>query len=244
MLQVCEQLGCVRLLYPYFNTVIVEQRQKVYIAIRLDAARWMRLAISLESTSIYTECLIHLAGAWPHWPWKTDRNTLPNELLKLVATKSKQIDDQCLEINQDLLLSTICVGRKGEPVTCAPEQMETWLLVQTFRDILASGIRNMNASNRRSLIQGKFYRRIHKGGEHYMSFEEVRCTCLDILPKGSWKELGSDLSDIKKYASVLVAPLAKNNLMIDPDAYNVGYLTCTEVYPSDVPWEQDVMEVA
>lgn len=54
--------------------------------------------------------------------------------------------------------------------------------------------------------------------------------------KLEWAELGDDLQRLKDYAADLVQDLAVNELMIDPDANNVGYLTCAKIRDEDIPW--------
>jgi hypothetical protein len=51
-----------------------------------------------------------------------------------------------------------------------------------------------------------------------------------------WNDLHDDLKLLKDHAAEIVAELAVNELMIDPDGNGVGYLTCTKIKNEDVPW--------
>lgn len=237
------ELGCLNLLRPHLSNAFAQYREKLFIAIKKDAPRWIKVALALEDTSIYTECLIHLVGAHPCWPWQTKRTVLPHELEQFVANKSEELDQLCTEIERDLLVITIETGRDQKPVSCEDRtQMESWMLVQVFRDAIAAGLHSVDKGNRKSLRRGTLYRRVHKGGSAYMEYEDVRSRCLGIL-QSNWRDLGGDLKILKGYASALVAEVAENQLMIDPDAHGIGYLTCTKIGPEDIPWNRTTEHV-
>lgn len=160
-------------------------------------------------------------------------------VLRIVAAKAKGLQRLIVDVNEEILLATICVGAGKEPVRCTAGDMPTWFVVQLFRDTVCQALWEMKKSNKASMERGSMYRKLHKGGDVYLSFESARIKCLQIQPKGEWKEMGSDLTALKSYVSQVVAPLAQNRLMIDPDAHGVGYLTCVNVEAADIPWERE-----
>jgi hypothetical protein len=230
-------LDCLGPIRPYISSSLAQYRQKLFLAIKDDPARWIKLAVSVEDTSIFTECLIHLVGAHPHWLWPTNKTSLAAEYCQLVSKKSKELDQLCVEIDRDLLMITIEVGqgRNQEPVPCHRSLMETWMLVQLFRDTVSRSLHTINKPRQRSIERGSIYRKIHKGGSAYMEYEDVHCTCQGIM-QTSWRDLGEELKVLKEYASEIVRDVAENELMIDPEAHKIGYLTCAKIKPEDIPW--------
>ena len=59
-----------------------------------------------------------------------------------------------------------------------------------------------------------------------------------LFRSGEWKDLGEDLKIMKQYAVSAVRELGDNDLMIDPDAHGVAYLTCVQVEKDDIPWKR------
>ncbi|KAF2474117.1 uncharacterized protein BDR25DRAFT_385577, partial [Lindgomyces ingoldianus] len=233
LVKVAMDLGCLHLIQPYLGNVFGQFRQKLFVAIKSDPARWIQLAMALENTSIYTECLIHLVGAHPGWTSPTSKKTLPTELQQLIARKSEELDSKCTELERELLLVTIKV-RRG-PVTPQDGHVETWMLVQMFRDALATQLLSMRTPKQMTLRRGVVYRKLRKGGSEYMEIDEVRGVCRGIM-QSDWKDLAEDLKILKEYAAAMVEDMAANELMIDPDAHGIGYLTCTKVKADDMPW--------
>ncbi|ORY16167.1 hypothetical protein BCR34DRAFT_597961 [Clohesyomyces aquaticus] len=234
LIRIAGELVCLPLLRPYLGNGFGEFRQKLYVHIKNDPARWIQLATALENQSIYTECLIHLIGAHPSWPWPTPRKTLAPDLRSLIARKSEELNRKGNKLERELLLNTIQV-RRG-PVTPQDGHTETWILVQIFRDALATQLHSMQTPKQTATNRGTMYRKIYKGGSEYMEVDEVRSACRNII-QGRWEGLAEDLNGLKEYAKAMVADMAANELMIDPDTHGIGYLTCAKVDSSDVPWK-------
>jgi hypothetical protein len=241
-LEVSEQLvniacdmGCIALVESHIGNALLQFRQALFVAIKADPPRWLKLAFHLKNDSIYTEALIHLVGAHPCWPWSTTkRDILPEGISRLVARKSEELDHMCLEVERDVLFLTIQV-HKGPVTPQEASQFDTWFIVQTFRDILA---REFNALDRlsdskRSMARGAMYRKLKSVA--YMPPEEMRRMMQQIMP-GAVDSLEEDLGMLKEYASEIVADLAKNELMLPVEAHKIGYLTCTKVGREDIPW--------
>ncbi|KAJ4353872.1 uncharacterized protein N0V89_005602 [Didymosphaeria variabile] len=241
LIKVATELGCVHVLRAHLSSMYASYRQKVYLAVKSDPPRWIQLAIALENRAIYDECLIHMVGAHPKWPWPTSRKFVAEPVQHLVKQKALELDRLRLEVEHELLLITIHIGdplrrhiRAPNPAETA--EVETWLTVQVFRDELAQHISNVTEHPERTLHLGRLYRGIHKGNLKWLSTEYARELIEGMMTMG-WKDLGEDMGKLKEYAARVVEKLADNQLMIDPDAHSVGYLTCVKVRDDDVLWE-------
>jgi hypothetical protein len=231
------ELGCLHLVRSYIGDVLSQHRQALYLAIKSDPARWIQLALALQNQSIYTECLVHMIGAHPRWSptWPTKRTALPEEILSLVKRKSQKLDQMRTELERDLLLATLPYGQKGVPLNPADRaQTETWITVQIFRDQLAQRIDQLDRT-RDSLSRGTLFRGLHKGTLPYLETDHIRSICQGTM-RSDWRDLADDLKCLKEYTGLLVKELAANELMIDPDTNDVGYLTCAKIEGEDVPW--------
>jgi hypothetical protein len=236
LIKIAGNLGCLHLIRPHLGNVFSQYRQNLFVSIKSDPPRWILLAMALENASIYEECLIHLVGAHPTWPWPTKRTVLHPELRQLIANKSAFLDKLCTEAERDLLVATIRVGK--DPVS--PHErgnVDTWMVVQVFRDALARHFHSLGHSiSKKAKNRGTFFRGLHKGS--YMDTEDVRGMCQEIM-NSSWKDLSDDLKALKAYAADTVEMLAKNQLMIDPDTHEVGYLTCIRIESKDFLWRTE-----
>ncbi|KAF1851016.1 uncharacterized protein K460DRAFT_412639 [Cucurbitaria berberidis CBS 394.84] len=232
--EIAQNLGCLHLITSHIGNALFSYRQSLFSAIKADPARWILLSMLLQNDSIYTEALIHLAGAHPCWPWPTKRTVVPGEIRRLIMTKSRALDRLCLEAERELLLLTIYV--RSKPVQPQEKsQFDTWFIVQNFRDILAREFNTLENDRKKSMRRGAIFRKIRKGGSLYMSYEEMRRLMERIMPSAV-DNLSEDLTLLKKHASGIVEELAANELMLDVEANHVGYLTCTKVGDEDILW--------
>jgi hypothetical protein len=235
LVEIATSLGSLHLLRPYVANSFSQYRQALFLAIRSDPARWLKLAIPLQNRSIYTECLIHLIGVFPRWEisWPTKRTALTEDMRNLVKRKSEELDRKRIETERDLLLTTIPYGRKNLPLDPTERgHQETWTAVQVFRDQLAQRIDELDRTTN-SLSRGHLFRSLKKGTLACLETGRVRNICKAMI-HSDWAELDGDMRLLRGHAAKLVAELAANELMIDAD--NVGYLTCAEIKDEDVPW--------
>ncbi|KAF2490461.1 hypothetical protein BU16DRAFT_470223, partial [Lophium mytilinum] len=214
-------------------------REALFVSIKNDPARWLSLSVDLESPSIYTEALIHLVGSYPAWPWATPRSEIAAGVHRLIKAKSQHLIKLSALVERDLFLNSI-EGADGKYVTMESD-FEAWMPAQMFRDwfcreVRAAAFKNSDATNPMRI--GALYRRIRKGGDAYLPFDEVLKTLmLRVRNKtDSWSELADDLKMLKEYATKTVAEITTNKLLLDLEANTIGYLTCVEVTPADYPW--------
>ncbi|KAF1362063.1 hypothetical protein EJ07DRAFT_175262 [Lizonia empirigonia] len=216
---VARHLGCTHLVTSHIGNALVQHRQSLYRDILADAPRYLLLSLALENVFFYTEALIHLVGAYPSWPWPSERTALPEDTLQLIANKSRELDTKVLEVERELLL-TITTSR-GTPYSAGTySQFDTWFVVQLFRDTLTNVFRQHDAS-RPSLKRGSLFRKIKAGGSTYMAYEDVRRIVLRVMPSAV-ETLDEDLKILKEYASDIVADLARNESNLDVEEHKVG----------------------
>ncbi|KAI4642436.1 hypothetical protein J4E93_007584 [Alternaria ventricosa] len=217
--KLAEDLGCLGNLpnlRSQINATLLLHRHALLRAIKNDPARWLLLSLSLHNDSIYTEALIHMSGAHPSWPWPTPRSSLPEEIVRLITAKSFELNQRCTEIERDLLLLTINVGRgaSSHPVSLlVNSEFDTWFVVSTFRSILAQEFTNLHDDDKGSLRRGTMYRKIWKG-EGYMPYENMRRMMEQVMPSAV-QNLSEDLAILKREASAYVKDLAKNEALLD-----------------------------
>lgn len=233
------ELESLHLVRPHLGKFLNEYRHDLFLAIKDDPPRWIKLGEALENKAIYAECLVHLVGAYPRWgPWATAEVKNPG-LLEVIRKKSREVEQLRIEIERDLLLTSLPYGDRALDPT-QREQAETWLVVGVFRDQLAQEIHRLNPTDKIGAFgavwkRGTFFRGLAKGLFEPLDGERVRRVCQMVM-RAEWTDLLDDLEHLKEYAKQVVGELAVNELMIDPDANGVGYLTCVKVEDEDIPW--------
>jgi hypothetical protein len=234
LVSIASSLNCTHLISASLSALLHSYRRTLYTSIAADPARYLALALSLHDSSIYTESLIHIIGAWPCWPWSTKRETLPAEILDLVVRKAEDLEQMCVDADRDLLLLTIQIGNAPvEPSDHA--QFDTWFVVQLFRDTLARTLHELDGDKKKSLKRGSLYRKLRHGGADYMPYEEMRRVVGRVMPS-ALECLEEDLGMLKDHASRIVREVTGNELVLDVEESNVGYLTCMKVGREDLPW--------
>ncbi|KAF2868315.1 hypothetical protein BDV95DRAFT_500755 [Massariosphaeria phaeospora] len=245
LIRVAAPLGCIPLLRPHIDSHLAQYRQELFTAITDDPPSFLLLGMALQNRSIYTECMVHVCGAWPAWPFKTKIKQMmkPQDPLHLlIEKKTVERDAAILQTENDLMLITIHIpdGTMRRPVKCTDQAwLETWVIVQVFHDHLTYALRTLAFDKKASLKRGVLFRTIHKGVNAYMEYEYARDLCKKIMPLGFKREFGQDLKNLKEHAALITRHLAKNELMIDPDQHDLGYLTCTKIEDADIIWNME-----
>ena len=239
-LEQCERLVAIAKFYnslqvvaPHVGNLLAQFHHTLYSAIAENPPRWLKLAMALESPSIYQEALIHCAGSWPHWSWDVPCTSIHPKVLGIVAAKATDLEILCLRVNQELFVHSLSVAGKAVSLGCSSE---SWVVVQVFRDWVAHQIElNREANTAR---KGTFYRLMRKGGDAYLPSAELYSVLHGIKGNGMkfWDAVEEDLKALKNFASTAVAQLTKNNLILDVEAAGIEYLTCAIVNKEDYPW--------
>lgn len=239
LVKLAQEYDCLQHIRPHLGNLLSQFRQTLFVSIKNDPPRWLRLAVDLESPYIYTEALIHLVGCHPSWPWATPRTEIVSQVHKIVKAKAQHLAKLTAAVERDLFLNDIQAS-DGSFVALGGD-FESWLAVQLFRDWF---VREVRAAQYKSKDEtnpmriGYVYRKVKKGGEAYLPYDQVlRTLTTRVRDKtNSWDELAADLKILKEYASKTVEDLTKNKLMLDVEVHNIGYLTCTDITPGDYAW--------
>jgi hypothetical protein len=242
LVELATELGCVRILRSHLGLSFSNYGKDLLIAITKDPARWITLAISVKNVLIYKECLVHLIGAQPCWPWKTQirYKTLPEDIQHLIRTKSVAIQHTREYYEKNLLSMSlpysVSNGQRIIPLDpTQSSQKDTWITVQVFRDQLAQRIDELDRSKEGALHHGTFFRRLGKGTLDLIETDRIRGICEGTM-NSNWPDLNKDIKLLRNHARKEVGALAGNSLLIDPDDHGIGYLTCAEVKDEDIPW--------
>lgn len=235
-----------------WRTFFSQYRKKLFEAIMQDPVRWLNLSILLESSSIYTEAFVHLAGSLNSFLRTNTKSNIPPVVLAQLKRK-----DEKLKSAKEMVvgeLSRLTVHVDGKPVKMGGS-LETWITVQLFRDWLAvelDKIERQGADSSRRLSGdrvsgnsgtvpygiGTLLRRIYRGGDAYLAYDKVIKEIKETFEflGSDWEDLADDLRALKDYASRTVKKICSNNLMIDPESHKIPYLTCVDVAPNEFPW--------
>lgn len=229
-----EGLPAVRM---YISNSLTELRHRLYTAIAQDPVRWLNLAVRLNSKVIFSEALIHCVGGFPGMAWPTPSTKILQEAQQVTFEKAMALDSWAKRVDMHLLENTLRDKTSGKAVS--PEYGRgSWVVVSIFRDWLLEQKRKLH--KRRYQCQfATVYRQIYKGGEAYLKLEDVDMLVNEVLGPSYNFYAEDSLDKLKNSAKEAVAPVIKNNLMIDPEIAEIPYLTCVEVEEQDYPWERD-----
>lgn len=237
LVEVAERYGSLYVVRPYLGNIFSQYRHALFVAIWMDPPRWLNLSIPLQSAAIFSEAIIHLAGCWPQWPWRTPQSTIAPDTLQMVAAKAKALADLRNKVDRNILQNTIT--QNDRPVTLT-SSYETWLVVQLFRDWFIN--QQNHFQNIKRPHYGSVYRLMRAGGDAYLPAERQLEMLLGLSGStlGMWEEVGEDLKLLKEFAQGAVVQLCKNALMLDVEEAGVPYLTCVDIVAEDLPWMKQV----
>ena len=232
LITISKYYGSLAVIQPYLSSHLTQYRRTLFVAIANDPPRWLKLSIDLKSPLMFSESLNHCVGAWPNSPWPTTL-TEPT-IMSLIRRKGEALARNRAQLDMKLLVNSL-TSDHGDPVTFVSDP-ESWMMVQFWRDWLT---RQMYAQRKVDKEHhATHYRLIRKGGDAYLPKEALREAISDMWGNGmgTWCTAAVDMETLKEFAQHLVAGLTENKLMIDPEAFGIPYLTCTDVMPADYPW--------
>ncbi|KAF2142896.1 uncharacterized protein K452DRAFT_203524, partial [Aplosporella prunicola CBS 121167] len=239
---------------PHVGNVLSQFRHRLFEAIAQDPPRWLNLSIHLESTMIYTEAFIHCVSS-PAWVWPTTEAHVSKATLSLIKEKGEHLLRAQKGVVEQLLRNTILEG--NQPIIDMGNQLETWIVIQYVRDwlvrqlhLIESPILGANVDTPKSHILnghhstdrlpgiGALFRQILRGGDAFLPYDKVLKELKEAFEYMNldWDDLADDLRMLKDHAREIVRDMCKNNLMLNLEEHNIGYLTCTELDAKDFPW--------
>ncbi|EME42800.1 hypothetical protein DOTSEDRAFT_72311 [Dothistroma septosporum NZE10] len=235
---------------------------QLWHAIAKDAARWLILSVRLQSTLVYNEAFVHVAGAYPAWPWtgvkeSTVRVEFPLVYQAIVA-RSRELQFGRQSIERMLMCKTITCAPKSGPdrgklIPVSQRQRPiVYSVLNIWRDWITSHIAQLDSgytykldvedplckhASGECLNEAGFHRTVGRGGDAYLPSEPL---IEDYWEKDNFPGLNEPmfrnvLKELKEEGAKVVAPLLKSYLQYD-GRDKLPYLTCIRVSEEDVPW--------
>ena len=228
----CEGLPAIRM---YATSALNDQPHALYRAIAGDPVRWLNLSVRLESKALFREAFTHCVGGFPRADWPTPVECILPHMWRTVESKAEKLSAWMMEVELKLLKTTLSDGR----VPASPEHGSgSFLVVSMFRDWFLNQTRFQERQGRKYHYAEPF-RHIAKGGDAYLKVEEMSRKVSAFFNGSPYSlDIQASLDVLKKKLQLHVAPLVKNNLLIEAESRDNGvpYLTCIEVNEEDIPW--------
>jgi len=255
LIKLANQYECMHLIRSHLGHCFQQYRQTLFHAIYTKPVTWLNLAIDLQDISMCTEALIHIIGSYPSEPWELLEGNADPYLLRLIQRKAIQLEKQCESVVRCLfqnLLHTCDDGDQPRELDMSTD-FEPWLLVQNFRDWLASRLpqylKAVKLKDGLVIKQldlskiGGLLRTIHRGGDAYLPVIKVVQMLKKVGTRTNhydWEDSATDLELLKEHAHIITEEVCKNRLMLSLDDLDgdLDYLTCVEILPEEMPWVQ------
>lgn len=240
------------------------QHRTLWEAIEQAPARWVRIAVALESRLIYDEAFKHLVGMGAnHAASKTLDHGLPTEIQATVSGRSHVLYNERMAVERNLMLLTlpsVDPSRRGPQTQQHPSRfanqhnrpieystvniLTDWLKAHIGefdqRDAAIEPIGPLDGicdhKNGCCTVAG-FCGVIYAGGNAYLPSEDVCKDWSAPFPKSDAK-IKSALEVLKAQASELVAGFVTSDLQL-AGKDKLPYLSRVKVGLEDVPWDTE-----
>lgn len=235
--------GCLKLICrPSLGKHLVNFGYSLYKAIMLDAPRYLKLSIYLESVVIFKEAMVHAVGQFLDYPWKTyPAPEFPDHIFQLLALKNEEIHS--LKVSADVELFTSSVDITGCSLTLVDSSLQRWIVIHQWRDWISLAVKQNNESYPGTCTYGVIYRLIEKGGDAYLPAASVYhyIKGLEQIGVRGWdmKGVEKDLNMMKDFGKGVVGKLCVNNSKLDIEEAGIKYLTCCEIEDDELPWMEN-----
>ena len=219
----------------FLSNSLTERRHGLYAAVAQNPPRWLNLSIYLQSKAIFSEAVIHCTGGFPSFRWPTSLTAIDEQARRVVYNKATTLAIWARRVELELLANTLVDAETNQPVS--PQYgAGSWIVVSVFRDWMLAERRKLMQLPEQCQFASTF-RTIARGGDDYLELDEVELKIGKMFAGTTHKYSAEEsLKKLKALAKNLVEQLMANNLMIDPEASGIPYLTCTEVTDEDYPW--------
>ena len=192
---IAQYLNALPVLDNTFNSLLLSfiSNQSLWTAIAKEAASWLLIGIAMKNSSVYEEALRHVIGCYPEWPWTKSRAHIPENVIKIVESKSAALELLHSQTSLELSFTTLIEGAPGnetETLVNKNTSPTKWQVVNIWRDWVGEHLAYMNeeqnndAANKANptwlckhkgecLTVAGFYRTLSKGGDAYLPADEV-----------------------------------------------------------------------
>ncbi|KAK5121990.1 hypothetical protein LTR85_004562 [Meristemomyces frigidus] len=269
---IAERYDCVQTVGPAFKSLSSDwiSNRTLYAAVAGEPARWLALAVKLESDLVYKEAFVHMAGQHPNFARPVDR--VPEHVMASIVAQARELRIKRYEVDQQLLMTTLRVekparGKLGAVSGTVNQHLESRIydIVNVWRDWLTEHMSYLHdgeagsqdvtvpetalcdhptlgaASQAECLTVAGFYRLLDRGGDAYLPAEEVIQSWNQKMYGDEFGTIRVNLSVLKAQAREMVGPLVRSSLQLaERERVALPYLTCVEV--GKVPWASEEEE--
>ena len=229
--------------------LLAQHGRSLFQSVALEPVRWLNLSINLEDKIIFQEAMIHLVGGIPDEFTSESFSGVPDDVVKLVKRKYKEMDDEVSRVNG--LLAVLSIYGLGIRAGLTDKSsFDIWILASFWREWFGTNLEEAKTRRRHPeepTIQAKLgllYRTIYAGGDAYLPNREVLDVFRPLQQDGAyqtggflqWDTASFDLTLMKTHASKTVQNLCYNRSQLDPSEAGFTYLTCTHIGNHEFPW--------
>ncbi|KAK4988302.1 hypothetical protein LTR50_004035 [Elasticomyces elasticus] len=241
VIDLAEYLGCTSIISKTIDLSLVSEGQTLYRSIAAHPENWINLGYRISSRMIFREALIHAVGQSS----TINPDDIGEGARNVYLRKLNDIEKMKTEVNKNLVAYFPATLQKedksgglvnGRSKSEYGEDVFAWMALSFYKHWMSLSFIQGSTDEKRA--HGfEFYNKISKGGEAYLSQEQV-LEFNQLFPmtfKGK-RVFADHLSSIKEEVRAFVAPLMRNCSQLDTHNYPVSSLACTEVTEEDFPW--------
>jgi len=238
LIQAASLHDCTHVIRPHAVAHMLNFGRALFSAIMHDPPRWLNIGLELQSSVIFQEAIVHIAGQYPSWPWNSfNKDVFDRSIRELIERKAREIHDRQIKTDAILFISTINIAQRN--IVIHPDNKtnwDSWFIVQYWRDWFC---RTKAATNFKDFVDGTIYRILACGGDAYLTPEYVHRLLKQINGVVDWglEAVTGDLDILKNFAAKEVKDLVINHSMLDIEKEGIKYLTCAAVEKHELPWE-------
>ncbi|KAK4543148.1 hypothetical protein LTR36_005926 [Oleoguttula mirabilis] len=121
VLVIAERYECILTVGSAFKSLSNDwiSNRTLYAAIAAESARWLTLAVKLESDLVYKEAFVHLVGQHPIFASRSvDR--IPEHVMASIVAQARELKMKRYKIDQQLLMTTLRVEKPPGKGKLAP----------------------------------------------------------------------------------------------------------------------------
>ncbi|KKY19217.1 hypothetical protein UCRPC4_g04591 [Phaeomoniella chlamydospora] len=242
IIDVAESVQAVGAVREHVDLALLRYGAVLFNSIATNPVAWVDLGYRVRSPTIFKEAIVHMVGKW-NMMTPGDKQDLRQDVRDLCEQKYNELDVAKEAIEMRILghypesMTRTAADKPGRPAYCNDIYM--WMSLSFFRQWFAQAI-NDNRT-RRALDGGyAFYQSVHLAGRTYLTHEDFR-NFHQYFPMSSkaCNILEANMGLLKEDVKVFVGDLMTNRTSVDPNSYELGWLTCTVVNKEDFPWEAE-----
>ncbi|RFU33000.1 hypothetical protein B7463_g3333, partial [Scytalidium lignicola] len=222
LLDLASKYQNIHLIRSHISAELFQYGHELYVAIKNDPIRWLRIALDLQCKLIFREAVIHIVGQTPSIPRTAIPDySPPDSIMVFLKNKTEQLRNLKNSIDKSLFESDIYVnGERLSLNNVDNSTFATWLVIQAWRDWFLQF--HPSGFDKRSpeLTAADRYRTIVKADDDsYLTVDSVRYSLEKHLGLTAEEldamEIDEDIKLMKVAARELARPLVTNRILDD-----------------------------